>query len=71
MKRYCAVEVTRSVTDRRKIVVCAEDSGTAHDIAIENAASEGIRVPWIHPRTNYSADQTTEVDRPEYVDVWA
>jgi hypothetical protein len=33
MKRYYAVEATRTVTDRRTIIVCADDSGTAHDVA--------------------------------------
>ena len=63
MKRYYAVEVTRTVTCRRTIIVCAEDKGTAHDVAVKNAESD--------PRTSYSTDQTTEIDRPEYVDVTA
>jgi hypothetical protein len=51
--------------------VCAEDRGTAHDVAVENAESERIRAPWVNPRTSYSTDQTTEIERPEYVDVTA
>src|SRR6185437_5329634 len=69
MKRYYAVEVTRTVTDRRTIIVSAEDSATAHDVAVESAESERIRAPWVNPRTTYSTDQTTQLDRPEYVDV--
>jgi hypothetical protein len=71
MKRYYAVEVTRTVTDRRTIIVCADDRGTAHDVAVENAESERIRAQWVNPRTSYSTDQTTEIHRPEYVDVMA
>jgi hypothetical protein len=69
MKRYYAVEVTRTVTDRRTIIVCAEDSATAHDVAVGNAESERIRAPWVNPRTTYSTHQTTQIDQPEYVDV--
>ena len=69
MKRYYAVEVTRTVTDRRTIIVSAEDSATAHDVAVGNAESERIRASWVNPRTTYSTDQTTQLDRPEYVDV--
>jgi hypothetical protein len=71
MKRYYAVEVTRTVTERRTIIVCAEDSDIAHDVAVQNAESERVRAPWVNPRTNYSIDQTIQIDRPEYVDVMA
>jgi hypothetical protein len=71
MKRYNAVEVTRTVTYRRTIIVCAKDKGAAHDVDVKNAESEIVRAPWISSRTGYSTEQTTEIDWPGYVDVTA
>jgi hypothetical protein len=71
MKHYYAVEVTRTATERRTIIVCANDSDIAHDVAVQNAESERVRAPLVNPRTNYSIDQTTQIARPEYVDVMA
>jgi hypothetical protein len=69
MKRYFAVEVSRTVSERRIINVCVQDIGTAQDFVVENAESERVRTPWINPRTNYSTDRTTKIDWPAYVDV--
>ena len=67
MTSYYAVEVTRTVTIARTIIVSARDSASAHDVAVENAESERIRRAWGNPTTIYSTDQTVEIDRPEYV----
>jgi hypothetical protein len=56
MKRYYAVEVTRTVTERRTIIACPDDRGAAH-------------APGVGSRTSYLTDQTTEYDWPRYVDV--
>jgi hypothetical protein len=42
MKKNFEVEVTRTVTERRKIYVSAENRETAHDAAIEHAEWEKV-----------------------------
>ena len=67
--RYFAVEVTRTVTERRKIVVCADDELLAHDAAVENAELEAATNPWASPVTAYSTANTVEISPPARVDV--
>ena len=67
--KYFEVEVTRTVTERRKIYVSAENDDTAHDAAVENAEFEKVKAPWIDPVVSYSTAKTTEIDKPGCVDV--
>jgi hypothetical protein len=55
MKRYYAVEVTRTVTDRRRIIVCAEDIEAPPMTSLLRMPNRReFREPWVNPRTNYS-----------------
>ncbi|MEA2544617.1 MAG: hypothetical protein QOH35_5983, partial [Acidobacteriaceae bacterium] len=47
--KYFEIEVTRTVTERRKIYVSAENSDTAHDAAVENAEFGDVKAPWADP----------------------
>ncbi len=67
--KYFEVEVTRTVTERRKIYVSAENDDTAHDAAVENAEFEKVKAPWADPVVSYSTAKTTEVNKPGCVDV--
>ena len=69
MKKYFEVEVTRTVTERRKIYVSAENSETAHDAAVEHAEWEKVTACWSDPTTSYSTVKTSEIDKPVHVDV--
>jgi hypothetical protein len=44
--KYFDVEVTRTVTERRKIYVSAENGDTAHDAAVENAEFAEVKAQW-------------------------
>jgi hypothetical protein len=61
--------VTRTVTERRKIYVSAENGETAHDAAVENAEFGEVKAPWVDPTVSYSTAKTTEIDKPDRVDV--
>jgi hypothetical protein len=67
--KYFEVEVTRTVTERRKIYVSAENCDTAHDAAVENAEFAGVKAPWADATVSYSTAKTTEMSKPECVDV--
>jgi hypothetical protein len=69
--KYFEVEVTRTVTERRKIHVSAETDGIAHDAAVENAESGEVNAPWANPAVSYSTAKTSEIDKPARVDVTA
>jgi len=69
MTKYFEVEVTRTVTDSRKIYVSAENGEIAHDAAIEHAESEKVKARWSTPATSYSTVKTIEIDEPARVDV--
>jgi hypothetical protein len=69
MKKYFEVEVIRTVTERRKIYVRAQDSETAHDAAVEHAEWKKIKTPWCDPTTSYSTAGMSEIDEPSRVDV--
>jgi hypothetical protein len=44
--KYFEVEVTRTVTERRKIYVSAENGDTAHDAAVETAEFGEVKASW-------------------------
>ena len=67
--KYFEVEVTRTITERRKIYVSAENGDTAHDAAVENAEFNEVKAPWADPAVSYSTAKTTEIDKPACVDV--
>ena len=67
--KYFVVEVTRTVTLRRKINVSAENGDAAHDAAVENAERGEVQAPWADPSVSYSTVKTTEIDKPACVDV--
>jgi hypothetical protein len=67
--KYFEIEVTRTVTERRKIYVSAENSDTAHDAAVENAEFGDVKAPWADPTVSYSTAKTTEINKPACVDV--
>ena len=67
--KYFEVEVTRTVTERRKIYVSAENGDAAHDAAIENAEFAEVKAPWANPTVSYSTAKTTEINKPACVDV--
>jgi hypothetical protein len=67
--KYFEVEVTRSVTERRKIYVSAESGDTAHDAAVENAEFGEVKAPWADPTVSYSTAKTSEIEKPARVDV--
>jgi hypothetical protein len=67
--KYFEVEVTRTVTERRKIYVSAENGDTAHDAAVENAELGQVKAPWADPTVSYSTVKTTEINKPACVDV--
>ena len=69
MQRYFEVEVTRTVTERRKIYVIADNLEEAHDAAVEHAEWEKVEAPWCNPDTVYSTAKTVEIDKPASVDV--
>jgi hypothetical protein len=69
--KYFEVEVTRTVTERRKIYVSAESGDTAHDAAVENAEFGEVKAPWADPTVSYSTATTSEIERPARVDVAA
>ena len=69
MQRYFEVEVTRAVTERRKIYVIADSLEEAHDAAVEHAEWEKVKAPWCDPDTVYSTAKAFEIDRPASVDV--
>ena len=71
MQRYFEVEVTRTVTERRKIYVTADNREDAHDAAVEHAEWEKVKAPWCDPDTVYSTAKTREVNKPVSVDVTA
>ena len=49
MEKYFEVEVTRTVTERRKIYVKADNGEAAHDAAVEHAEWEKVKAPWGRP----------------------
>ena len=63
--------MTRTVTERRKIYVKADDHEAAHDAAVENAEWKKVKAPWGDPATVYSIIKTLQVHKPEDVDVVA
>ena len=67
--KYFEVEVTRTVTERRKIYVSAENGDVAHDAAVENAEWEEVKALWADPIVSYSTAKTSEIDKPARVDV--
>ena len=67
--KYFEVEVTRTVTERRKIYVSAESGDTAHDAAVENAEFGEVKSPWADPAVSYSTAKTSEIEKPARVDV--
>ena len=67
--KYFEVEVTRTVTERRKIYVSAENGDTAHDAAVGNAEFAEVKAPWADPTVSYSTAKTTEIDKPACVDL--
>ena len=67
--KYFEVEVTRTVTERRKIYVSADDEDLAHDAAVENAETGKVKAPWIGATVSYSTANTSEIDKPARVDV--
>jgi hypothetical protein len=67
--KYFEVEVTRTVTERRKIYVSAENGDTAHDAAVESAAFGKVKAQWADPTVSYSTAKTTEISKPACVDV--
>jgi hypothetical protein len=67
--KYFEVEVTRTITERRKIYVSAENNDMAHDAAVENAEFEKVKAPWADPVVSYSTAKTSEIERPARVDV--
>lgn len=69
--KYFAVEVTRTVTERRKINVSAENGAAAHDAAVENAKRGEVQAPWADATVSYSTAKTIEIDTPAHVDVAA
>ena len=69
--KFFEVEVTRTVTERRKIYVSAQNGDMAHDAAVKNAEFDEVKAPWAGPVVNYSTAKTTEIDEPARVDVVA
>jgi hypothetical protein len=67
--KYFEVEVTRTVTERRKIYVSADNGEIAHDAAVENAEWEEVEAPWADPTVSYSTAKTFEIDKPMRMDV--
>ena len=67
--KYFEVEVTRTVTKRRKIYVSADNGDIAHDAAVENAEWEEVKAPWADPIVSYSTANTSEIEKPIRVDV--
>jgi hypothetical protein len=67
--KYFEVEVTRTITERRKIYVSAENGDTAHDAAVENAEFAEVNAPWANPTVSYSTGKTTEINQPACVDL--
>ena len=69
--KFFEVEVTRTVTDHRKIYVSAENADTAHDAAVKNAESREVKAPWADASVSYSTAKTSEIEKPACVDVAA
>ena len=69
--KYFEIEVTRTVTERRKIYVSAESGGSAHDAAVENAELREVKAPWADATVSYSTAKTSEIEKPARVDVAA
>lgn len=70
MKRYFAVEVIRTITERRKVYLCAEDADVAHDDALYAADNDRRYCnQWGEPYTQYEIASKIEIDQPERVDV--
>ena len=67
--KYFEIVVTRTVTERRKIYVSAENGDTAHDAAVENAEGDEVKAQWADPTVSYSTAKTSEIDKPVRVDV--
>ena len=68
MKRYYCVEVTRTVTCRRTIIVCGEDKGAAHEVPLRTPSPRllerrgSVRAPAsrpIRPQTLIGPDMLT------------
>ena len=60
---YFEVEVTRTVTERRKIYVSAENGDTAHDAAVDNAEGGAVKTQWTDPTVSYSTAKTSEIKK--------
>jgi hypothetical protein len=69
MEKYFEIEVTRTVTERRKIYVKADNGEAAHDAAVEHAEWEKVKAPWGDPAAVYSTVKTAQIDKPENVDL--